>query len=128
MMTKAKNTAEQIAKERAKTSHEMMDLVGATYDQWVWLVFDTGCLLVERYISQPFMQQYLLTDKAVKFWNWWLMEFMDDDAILFDDKFCIDYADYHQAKMELLTDKNQYARFNYFLMRNKLLNGKEIQN
>ncbi len=119
-MKKLLNSAVEVASEkRMQASKAVMHNAGVSVDQWSKVLFELGCAFIERWIRPLYMQQCLLQNPALGFWDWWIVQFMDDDIELMDHRIgnCHRYI---INKRHLLELPELFNQFEYFLQRKNI--------
>lgn len=109
--------------------HEAKRQIGRSgIDEAAWnqLVFESGCMLVERQRDLGYLHDALLQNPAIRFWDWWLLLFAEDDALLIELGLINSADSYRAEKYHLASSEAADYHFNQFLRSNPLLNGKKI--
>lgn len=113
---KATNKTAQAANEKITISKSVMQSAGIEYEQWANLLFDLGCLFAEKY-APPGWAECLLQNKALGYWDWWLVQFMDDDKTLQYIDGITSQRIYQREKLNLLYRQEVKEDFNHLLSR-----------
>lgn len=102
--------------EKMNISRSVMQSAHINYEQWINLMFDFGCLFAEKYAPSGWAI-CLLQNKAVGYWDWWLMQYMNDDKVLQYIGGITSPAIYKREKLNLLYSGEVKKEFNQLLSR-----------
>lgn len=105
-------------------SFKAMQQAGVSYDEWVHLMFETGCDFVEMWITDPASQSLLLKDRKSGFWNWWVFLWMEDDKTKISPQ--IYKQSYKKLKSGLVNKQSVYQDFEMFLKRKNILINEKV--
>ena len=95
-------------------SRTVMSKVGIDYEQWVNLLFDLGCLYAERN-APAYMLDALLQNKVFGYWDWWLVQWMNDDKVLQYMDGITSLSIYKREKLSLIVCATVHVEFKYLL-------------
>ncbi|HMR84958.1 MAG TPA: hypothetical protein PKE30_17555 [Niabella sp.] len=118
---KINSATEQAATQKMTVIRNVLTKFKMSHEDWSTCVFEFGCRFIEQYITNEKVQQSLLCNEKLGFWDWWIMLFIEDDEVLLN--FQINgLKAYRHEKRVLLEYKEAYNHFNYFLISNGKFN------
>jgi hypothetical protein len=119
------NTAtHKAAVQKIQVAEKLMKKVSITHEQWAKILFEMGCVFVERHVSTYYFQTALLQNKELGYWDWWFMLFIEDDASLLNYPSITNIERYIKEKERLLTLMESIKQFEHFLNINTRLSEK----
>jgi len=126
MKTKFKinNATQQAGNEKIFIVYKMISRCNMKHEDWVKILFETGCVFVEKHMLLKGVQAALLTDTSLGFWDWWMLLFISDDETLLTFNNVVTRETYAAEKKRMLQLKEAEDQFRYFLQSNKKLNEK----
>lgn len=70
---------------REEIQQKVMELTGISVDDQLVMLFEAGCNYLALLHVEESHALALLTDRCYDYWDWWLMEWLENDA-----RFCND--------------------------------------
>lgn len=126
MQFKINSATHQCAVQKMHIINSIQIKCGISYEQWVLLFFETGCLLLEKQIARKFMIDALLTNKELGYWEWFLVFYLEHDETLLDFIAVQNYEAYKNEKKKLIDLYETRSQVSIFLKYNKILNDKRF--
>lgn len=74
------------------------------------IMFETGCAFIENITTDIDDKKWLLSNTKSGFWDWYIVKFLDDDAILI--KYINQKDEYVKRKWEMVMLRNLEDCFN----------------
>lgn len=97
---------------------------GISYEVWASILFETGCRFIEDKITILPLQKALLQNSGLRFWDWWIMQFLTDDEWILDCGLHISELQYRREKTRMsllmITEENFQIFLNKTLSREKI--------
>ncbi len=116
------NATATAARQRIADSTKVMHTAGMNRLQWNLILFEVGCLFVEKWVKDARLQKCLLENENLGFWGWWMVQYMDDDKELLTRSIST-VGSYFRNKMLLLKVPELFSQFEYYMQR---INVKEV--
>lgn len=80
--TKHNSRTQQDCNSAAETVQGIITAMRITKEEWLHLLFETGCQLVETQKPEEEVRRYILQDVTCGFWAWWITAFVAHDEKL----------------------------------------------
>lgn len=114
---------QQAASLKIEAAQQMMRTANITKDEWLMLIFETGCAFVEQNTYLKPLWAPLLQNEQIGFWDWWLILWTEDDELLLKINTVNNFKAYKRMKIGLINNEAATFQFHQFLRRNKFING-----
>ncbi len=98
----------------------IISAAGVTKDEWLQLLFESGCQFIEQKVDSKEIQLQILTNIKHGFWSWWICAFIRDDEELFAAIQAGFEIDYSQLKMDMHSYIKVEGLEDFFIKENTL--------
>ncbi len=116
------NTATQKAAiQKMEVAASIMRKAHIDASQWSAILFNVGCKFIEQNIADTQLQQRLLQDEKLCFWDWFIIVFINDDETLLNYHHINNAATYTSEKERIIYVLQCTNQLQYFLKSNKEL-------
>lgn len=80
--TKPSSHTQKSGQKAVETIEAICAVAHITKEQWIELLFETGCAYAENTAMSHEISFKWLTDPAFNFWSWWICDYIKDDEEL----------------------------------------------
>lgn len=101
---KPNSQQQQYAGRMLASMYSILVSTGLNHTQWLDLMFETGCQLVEQTEPHPGVQRWMLQEHSLGFWPWWMQAYLQHDHALLAAYHQISSAAYHAEKQQFLKE------------------------
>jgi hypothetical protein len=99
--TKPNSHTQQQAAAKQETVALICKQAGITRDEWVALLFETGCRWAENNSETKEQCKSNLENSDKGYWAWWICEFIADDQWLISNKAPVGGGEYEAYKIQI---------------------------
>jgi hypothetical protein len=118
---KINSATQQAANQKLNVIRGIIKRKNIGHDNWMSLLFELGYQFIERHIRDAETRDALLKDRTYRYWDWWMVVFINDDESILDDRNVKDLLTYTREKTVLIHLCETYDLFKQFLRSNPMI-------